>query len=334
MSSASRAVRVVHGPALAVLVLLAGCHWLPAHRGAAPSTDRSEAQALEPTALPPLPNLRPISDQEALGNATPTPLLDAALVRARGAEQTLVDDLDDRPPPPPPPALEPPPEPLHEPGPPADPWTEGLQRLRVLAHERATTEGADRATWDARERLLTFLAEGPDDESARWETVLSALAAANQPIDSMPEPPKPAAPASEPVPEEPVLEIVELRLCRKVNGFGSYEPADPDACKAGQLVFLYCEMEGVQARSEGDLYRYQLKSTVEVLPETVDKPLWSQALGTADDVCHRRRRDYYLHGRFQLPDNLAPGRYRLRLVQRDQIADRETARAIAITIRP
>lgn len=330
MSSASRGVRVVRGTALAVLVLLAGCHWLPVDRGATSSTHRPEALAQGLEALPPLPELRPISDQEALGDAIPTPLLDAALVRARGAEQTIVDDLDDRPPPPPPalePTPEPPPEPAPKPGPTADPWAVRLRELQILAHERASAEGADQATWAVRERLLTLLAENPDDLSTRWETVLSALAADDEP---KPEPPKPEAPE----PEPPALEIAELRLCRKVNGFGSYEPADPDACKAGQVVFLYCEMEGVRARVEGDLFRYQLSSTVEVLPETGDRAIWSQALGTADDVCHRRRRDYYLHGRFQLPKDLDPGRYRLRLTQRDQIADRETSRSIAIAIRP
>lgn len=340
MSSASRGTRAVRGSALALVVLLAGCKWLPVRRVAAPGADRPEALVVAPETLPPLPlpELRPISDREALGDATPTPLIDAALVRARGAVQAIAEELADRPPPPPAlePTPEPPPDPDPAPGPPADSWKDGLERLRTIARERSSVEGEDQATWAARERLLALLADVPDAESARWEAVLSALAAADQPEGPKPEAPPPAeteAP-SPPADAEPDLEISELRLCRKVNGFGSYEPADPDACRAGQLAFLYCEMEGVRARVEGDLFRYRLSSTVEVLPESGDHPIWSQALGIADDVCHRRRRDYYLHGRFQLPESLAPGRYRLRLVQRDQVADRETSRSIAITIRP
>ena len=62
--------------------------------------------------------------------------------------------------------------------------------------------------------------------------------------------------------------------------------------------------------------------------------LWEKALGDAEDVCRRRRRDYYVNYRFELPRSLGPGSYRLRLLQTDLVAGSATSTEIPLEIKP
>jgi hypothetical protein len=130
------------------------------------------------------------------------------------------------------------------------------------------------------------------------------------------------------------LAINDLRLCRRVLGFGNVEPLDASACKVGQAIIVYSEMAGVSWKRQGDKYLARLASDVQVLPADSDQPLWQQSLGTADDTCARRRQDFFVSDRLTLPDNLPPGNYRLRLIQKDLIAERATSATLSFTIQP
>ena len=55
-------------------------------------------------------------------------------------------------------------------------------------------------------------------------------------------------------------------------------------------------------------------------------------LGTADDVCHHRRRDFYVNYRITLPESLAPALYELRLLQDDLVGNQSAARTVALTV--
>ena len=130
------------------------------------------------------------------------------------------------------------------------------------------------------------------------------------------------------------LAITDLQLCRRVLGFGSFEAIDALACKAGQTVIVYCEMAGVGSTQEDSLFRARLASEVEVLAADGDAPVWRRTLGTTDDTCTRRRHDFYVNYRLTLPDSLQPGNYRLRLIQKDLIADRTTSATLNFSIQP
>jgi hypothetical protein len=131
-------------------------------------------------------------------------------------------------------------------------------------------------------------------------------------------------PAAPPVPEEhehvAELSIGDLRLCRKVLGFGSFEPLTSDRVKAGQQLLVYCELTGIQYEERGDDFVSRISSRVEVKAADGGPVLWSRELGDAQDICRRRRRDYYVNYRVELPRTLAPGSYRLRLLQTDLVA--------------
>jgi hypothetical protein len=128
------------------------------------------------------------------------------------------------------------------------------------------------------------------------------------------------------------LEIAALRLCSRVKGFGSFEPMDPDTLKPGRRIGVYWEMVGQDYEARGDLFASRLAVHIELRSETDGSVVWEQSPPTAEDICPRRRRDYYASAWLELPGTLAPGCYRLRLIQTDLIGHRAASREIPVTI--
>ena len=219
-----------------------------------------------------------------------------------------------------------------EPAKPHDVWREGLDRLRSVARDRAAETGNEsHDLWTLRAQLLDALGEpenasAPEDGALR-RTVLTALAALAGPDSKSSQAPALSAKiraAVEALEDRTPLEITELQLCRKVKRFGDYEPLEAAACRAGHAVILYCEMAGVRYAPEGSLQRSRLASRVEIVAPGGGEPVWTHSLGTADDLCRHRRRDFYVNYRITLPDGLAPGTYELRLIQDDLVAGQTT----------
>ena len=128
--------------------------------------------------------------------------------------------------------------------------------------------------------------------------------------------------------------ISELRLCRKVSGFGSFEPLNENSVKAGQPFLIYCEMTGLRYEAKDDGFVSRLSSRIEIRPAGGGPIQWEHELGAAEDVCRRRRHDYYVNYRVDLPKSLAPGSYDLRLTQTDLVANRATSAEIPLSIAP
>jgi hypothetical protein len=76
-----------------------------------------------------------------------------------------------------------------------------------------------------------------------------------------------------------------------------------------------------------------LAAHVEVRSAKDGKSVWKQALGTAEDLC-RRRRDYFVNYRITLPATLPPGHFELRLTQTDLVSDRSATLSIPLTVHP
>jgi hypothetical protein len=217
-----------------------------------------------------------------------------------------------------------------------DQWREGLEQLRILAHDRASSPG-EGADWGLRSRLLDWMAEpqGELGTSTLWTTVLNALSATTTPGPSDDRARASAIRAAVEVLEEQApLEITDLRLCRKVHGFGNYEALEPSDFKPGRAAILYCEMAGVRYEPSDEVFRSRLASQVEIQTVKGEKTVWSHPLGTAEDLCPRKRRDYFVNYRVSLPRTLAPGSYLLRMTQKDLISDRTVTRAVPLSIQP
>jgi hypothetical protein len=220
---------------------------------------------------------------------------------------------------------------------PADPevsWREGLDGLKRLARERLADPEASSALWRLRLRLLDGLDQTAQEDTSGilCRTVVGAL------IESAAADERTRAAgfrrAVRAIEELAPLEITDLRLCRKVNGFGSFEPVDPSACKSGQAVIVYCEMSGLRYEEVGEMFHSRLATQVEIVSSQGGEPASKESLGTADDLCRHRRRDYYVCYRINLPEKLSPGSYELRMTQDDLVAGRSTTATIPLTVQP
>jgi hypothetical protein len=138
-------------------------------------------------------------------------------------------------------------------------------------------------------------------------------------------------PASE---ERPALEITDLRLCRTVSGFGSFQPWEESSVKAGQALLIYCEMTGLQYEARSDRFHSRLSTHIELRSDANGSVAWERSPGIPEDVCRRPRRDYYVNYLVGLPESLETGTYRLRLTQTDLIANRTASKEITLEITP
>jgi hypothetical protein len=132
----------------------------------------------------------------------------------------------------------------------------------------------------------------------------------------------------------PLLRISDLQLCRKVFGFGSFEPLADRSVKVGQHLLIYCELTGLQYEARDAGFVSRISSRIEIKPALGGPALWEQELGAAEDLCRRQRRDYYVNYRIDLPRTLGPGAYTLRFLQTDLVAGCSTTTEIPLEITP
>ena len=111
-----------------------------------------------------------------------------------------------------------------------------------------------------------------------------------------------AGPVNRAVPEEDAPPgINELRLCRTVSGFGSFEPLNETSVKAGQTLLIYCELTGLQYEARDAGFVSRISSQIEIRPAGGGPIQWAHELGADEDVCRRRRHDFYVNYRVDLP---------------------------------
>src|SRR5262249_20686604 len=117
-----------------------------------------------------------------------------------------------------------------------------------------------------------------------------------------------------------------------VHAFGSYDPIDESALEAGQRVIVYCELTGLRYESKGPAFISRLSSRIELRAAGSTEIAWEQELGSPEDGCRRRRRDYYVNYLIELPHSVGPGAYTLRLIQTDRVADCSASKEIPCKI--
>lgn len=346
----------------AAIAATAGCRWVPVRRIEPPAAALPEpgepANVLPDAALPPLPELRSISDDEAFRVGSPTPLLDAAAARDAAVKRAVATPTLPTTPEPVPvlegseatptppatsglPVFEVPPRaeepgagggteaPLAEVPPPARPPADESEPQASAPVGREDAAGAKpragsppEESQDGHPRPLDPPPK-PGDPGL-WETVMAALATPD------------ATPTLEPLatPPGPGFSISEMRFCRKVLGFARTEPLSTESCRPGQEVLIYCELEGLRDEEGEAGFRSRLSARLQILPKSGGAPIWQVELGEQVDVCRRRRRDFFASYRLRLPEGLRAGAYEIRLVQKDLLAEAETSRALPLTIRP
>ncbi len=138
------------------------------------------------------------------------------------------------------------------------------------------------------------------------------------------------------------LVIKKSALCTRVDGYGRYETFPSYRFIAGQSqpVIVYAELERFGQREfvgpDGQArFETKLSQRLELYHVADDLNTWNRAADTVTDVTRNHLRDYYLINQITLPANLGVGRYHLKVVMRDLIADKvaETIIPIEIVVR-
>ncbi len=222
-------------------------------------------------------------------------------------------------------------------GKPRDPWLDGLGDLRAFAARHGGEPGGNAETWVIRSRVIDWLSADSNDSPSdvAWSSVLSALVAATGPETIEPSilaPKLHEAVAN--LESLAPLAIVDLKLCRKVQGFGHREILEPAAVKPGQALLVYCEISGLRYEKLSEGFKSQMASDAEITLASGGEPVWTQALGSAEDHCRLPRHDYFVNYRIPLPPSLAPGDYQLRLTQRDLLSGRDATATVSFHIIP
>jgi hypothetical protein len=222
---------------------------------------------------------------------------------------------------------------------PADPaviWGNSLERLKRVAQESANqpSSGEGVALWQVRAQVIDWLSSNtarPANHALLKGAVTTIADAIKTPSGDDPARSAEIRSAVLALEDRVPLNITGLRLCRRVYGFGAFEPLEGSGLKAGQTVLIYCEPTGLRYRTKGETFSSRLSSRVELVSAKGGTKVWEQALGEAEDECRSRRRDCYVNYRTTFPPTIAPGDYRLRLIQTDLVANCSASSELPVT---
>jgi hypothetical protein len=121
------------------------------------------------------------------------------------------------------------------------------------------------------------------------------------------------------------LSIPTLVLCKRVDGFGKYDPMDPPTFIAGkeQQAIIYCELANFSSKLDNEKKQWQTEVTQEAVLYMESGPqVWSDKTQTITDACHNRRHDFFLRTVVTFPNTLTIGRYLLKVTIVDKQSNR------------
>lgn len=128
------------------------------------------------------------------------------------------------------------------------------------------------------------------------------------------------------------LAVPTIALCKRVDGFGRYEPIDPPRFPAGRenSVIVYCEIENFESHlNDKRLWETKLTQQVNLYTET-GMLVWPDKSRPVSDECRNRRHDFFLYNVLKLPANLNIGRYLLKVSIEDRTANRVAEATLSI----
>lgn len=131
---------------------------------------------------------------------------------------------------------------------------------------------------------------------------------------------------------DPIVPLVTL--CRKVATFGVYDEILPDALMAGRPIhaIVYCEIENLRSdqTTEGR-FRTVLATRIEVL-SVAGESVWLHEEPEIVDLCRRRRGDFFVAQKINLPPTLRPGDYVLKIMVEDKLSGRVAEGMLELSI--
>ncbi len=130
------------------------------------------------------------------------------------------------------------------------------------------------------------------------------------------------------------LSVPTIALCRRVDGFGVYEPIEPARFPAGreQPVIVYCEVENFASQlNDQKKWETRLQQQAVLFTET-GLPVWQDKPRNIVDLSRNRRHDFFVIKVMKLPANLSIGRYLLKVSLVDQQVKRVAEATLPVQI--
>ncbi len=219
---------------------------------------------------------------------------------------------------------------------PRDEWGDSLTRLRALARQRAGAPGDAAEAWGIRAHVLDWLAGEGDDPrnptSPAWNRVLAALSTATttETVDESALAHHLSA-AVDTLESYAPLQIRTLALCRKIDGYGQYEPTE---AHAGKPVLVYCELDGLRYEEDADGFRSRLASRVEIVPTSGGLRFGPRRAPRPRTIAAVAAATISPIANCICPRHSLPAQYTLRMTQTDLISGKSVASSLELRVSP
>jgi len=111
------------------------------------------------------------------------------------------------------------------------------------------------------------------------------------------------------------IRIRKVELCKRVSGYGVYEPFEDDTFLAGQpqKVIVYVELDNFRPMDLGDRYEVKLTQQLALYDDADGVTAWKEDPVEIKDRSRNRRRDFFVVQVATLPARLGVGRFRLKV---------------------
>ena len=131
------------------------------------------------------------------------------------------------------------------------------------------------------------------------------------------------------------LKLQHLALCRRIQGFGDYEPFEKNEFSPGQGVLLYVEIENFTSQPIGGGRQKTLLKSMITIQSTSDgaKVVQQIPVGPTPDICRTTRRDYFHNYEFSFPRDLQLGNYELVLTVTDLLGNKVSSETLRFKLR-
>lgn len=130
------------------------------------------------------------------------------------------------------------------------------------------------------------------------------------------------------------LEVRNANFCQRIDGWGLYDRFDRDEFEPGQAVLIYSELRNFHSEQTVSGYRTLISSTVDVVRAGDEENVLQRFdLGDVEDQCRSLRTDFYNSLQINIPANLSPGAYRLRLTIEDRLSGRRATQTLGFIVR-
>ena len=182
------------------------------------------------------------------------------------------------------------------------------------------------------EKDLDTLDPGQRQQVLRYHRLMVGLGRVLQAKDESLDRDAVLAELDQPAWEEPIR-IRQVELCRRVRGYGVYDPFEDRRFLAGREhpVIVYCELDHFRTESpaEGG-HRVRLSQEVVLYNELGSLEVWREPPVEIEDESRNRRRDFFVVQLVRIPGTLGSGRFRLKISVTDLISQSTDERVVPI----